>query len=336
MSQTIIVRAPETLAEGYRFDVFVEDEPYTITVPPGGVVKDEEFEVPYHPTRMYDSDSDDEHASYASRTLAMQSSSRSNDENLEKEDNQHQEKELKNTQAEDETEKEPSKRGQTSKSGGQGSRRHMSRKTSSKTNKKKLKKNTKSSSTLSLPKSDSIGAPYGIWRYPLLACCDVLTQATFWMACCCTPVFVAQLLTRLGLDWNGNTPESSEHAAQTFNRIVLSYVAVLMIGLWIPVLGQTLWFVYMICLLVGVGRKLRQSVRERYRIKAWTEQKQCPAVCIPLEDGLCQCLCGPCSLIQMGRHTHNDKEYPGMCCTTTGLEFDAPGIEECSDLEKQM
>ena len=33
--------------------------------------------------------------------------------------------------------------------------------------------------------------------------------------------------------------------------------------------------------------------------------------------------CGCCSLIQMARHTHNDKEYPGYACTTTGLEVGA-------------
>ena len=50
---------------------------------------------------------------------------------------------------------------------------------------------------------DSLGAPFGRWRYPLCACCDVVTQATFWMALCCTPVFIAQLLPRLKLNWKG-------------------------------------------------------------------------------------------------------------------------------------
>jgi hypothetical protein len=28
----------------------------------------------------------------------------------------------------------------------------------------------------------------------------------------------------------------------------------------------------------------------------------------------------------MTRHTHDDKEFPGYCCTTTGLEMNAPDI----------
>jgi hypothetical protein len=45
-----------------------------------------------------------------------------------------------------------------------------------------------------------------------------------------------------------------------------------------------------------------------------------------VEDGICMFLCGCCSAIQMARHTHDDKEYPGHGCTTTGLGVDAPEI----------
>ena len=64
---TIRVQAPATLAEGYKFDVMVDDEPFTITIPPGGVVEGQEFDVPYY---RNDQDDDDE-----SRTLAAVSSS---------------------------------------------------------------------------------------------------------------------------------------------------------------------------------------------------------------------------------------------------------------------
>ena len=50
---------------------------------------------------------------------------------------------------------------------------------------------------------DRHGAPFGKFRTSLCSCCDVLTQATFWMALFCFPVLLAQVLTRTRLQWNG-------------------------------------------------------------------------------------------------------------------------------------
>lgn len=243
----IRVVAPATLEEDYTFDVLIEGKTYTVTVPKGGVVENEEFEIP-HPSYC---DSDD----------------------YEEEDEDDDEKEegmtMKPTQSEEEEEQ-----------------------------------------------VDELGAPLRRWRYSLCACCDVVTQATFWMGFCCTPVLVAQLLTRLGLSWKGRI-DNREEVSLSFNKIVLSFIAVLILGN-IPVVGCFFVVVYCIGVMLWTGRNLRATMRKRYKIPT-----NLPA---RIDDCVCMLFCGCCSVIQMARHTHNDKDYPGSCCTTTGLDLDAPQI----------
>ena len=163
---------------------------------------------------------------------------------------------------------------------------------------------------------DTVGAPKGRWRNHLCACCDVLTQATFWMSFCCVPVLIAQLLTRLGLSWKGHKA-SPEEASLTFNRIVLSFIGVLVVGN-LPAVGFVASGLYTLGLLVWTGRNLRRTMRRRYNIP--------PSLHESVDDCMCMVCCGCCSAIQMARHTHDDKEYPGSCCTTTGLDLDAPHL----------
>ena len=163
---------------------------------------------------------------------------------------------------------------------------------------------------------DNLGAPQGKWRNHLCACCDVMTQATFWMSFCCVPVLVAQLLTRLGLSWKG-TQASPEEASLTFNRIVMSFIGVLVVGNF-PAIGFVSSMLYTMGLLVWTGRNLRRNMRRRYNIP--------PSLHERVDDFLCMLCCGCCSAVQMARHTHDDKEYPGSCCTSTGLDLEAPHI----------
>lgn len=167
------------------------------------------------------------------------------------------------------------------------------------------------------PEMDELGAPYGHWRYNVCWCCDVVTQATFWMAFCCTPIAVAQLLTRLRLNSRGFVDTESE-LSLSFNKIVISFIAVLVLGN-IPVVGIFLIGIYGFGVMVLIGRRIRKNMRERYRIPPSLGYE-------PVDDCVCMCFCGWCSLIQMARHTHNDKEWPGSCCTVTGLDLEAPKI----------
>lgn len=251
--ETIRVISPETLAEGYVFDVSLGGKIVSVTVPPGGVQKGEAFEF----TLPQDIQSIDN----AANPMEV-------------------------------TDKTNASDGPTDLSA----------------------KPTSSSDEES--QYDSIGAPTGRWRTHLCACCDVITQGTFWMSFCCAPVLIAQLLTRLGLDWKG-TRASPEEASLAFNRIVVAFIAVLIFGNF-PAIGFMSSFLFTMGLMLWTGRNLRRTMRRRYNIPPTLPER--------IDDFCCMLWCSCCSTIQMARHTHDDKEYPGACCTTTGLELDAPVI----------
>ncbi len=168
---------------------------------------------------------------------------------------------------------------------------------------------------------EATGAPIGRWRTSLCSCCDVVTQSTFWMSVCCTPVIIAQLITRMGLKWNGRSGASKEQVSLSFNRIILSMLIVL--ALWkIPLVGDFVMLIFYIFVVVHIGSQVRHHMRQKYKI-----QPKLPTRCGKrMEDCCCMLFCCCCSTIQMARHTHDDKDYPGHGCTTTGLGINAPLI----------
>eukprot|EP00934_Nitzschia_sp_Nitz4_P008749 Nitzschia sp. Nitz4//scaffold109_size72162//33335//34168//NITZ4_005846-RA/size72162-processed-gene-0.42-mRNA-1//-1//CDS//3329532763//8739//frame0 len=257
----IRVIAPATLAEGYTFDVLVDDESFTVHVPKGGVKEGQEFEVPYY-SNQYEDDGDN----YDEVTEDPTKIQVNGTATMDSEDT--------NNQADAQT------------------------------------------------TFDSVtGAPNTRWRTSLCSCCDVVTQATFWMGMCFTPVLIAQLLTRLGLTWDGK-PGTPEQTALSFNRILFGMIFAL--ALWkIPLVGGFSLLGYYLWIVVGVGASVRGHMRRRYNIPP-TLPNRCFNAGTHLDDRCCMLFCGCCSTIQMARHTHDDKEYPGHGCTTTGLGLDAP------------
>ena len=167
---------------------------------------------------------------------------------------------------------------------------------------------------------DDNGTPIGGWRTRLCSCCDVLTQSTFWMGFCCTPILMAQLITRLRLTWNGREG-SREETSLSYNRIVLGLVFTMTV-LWVPIMGILCLVIFYLVVIVYIGSQVRGYMRQKYKIPSTL-----PTRCGDRVDDVCLMLCcGCCSSIQMARHTHDDKDYPGHGCTTTGLEVDAPEI----------
>lgn len=291
-NKTIRVIAPATLAEGYTFDVDVAGQAVRVTVPAGGVEKGEEFEFPM-PAIFGSSKGGIKQSAKnaASKNKTTGKKARSRKEHVEHDDDD-----------DDDIEEGPDSNKETPDSPNLDSKPTAS----------------SSSNSDDDTQHDSLGAPMGKWRHHLCGCCDVLTQATFWMAFCCAPVLIAQLLTRLGLNWKGNKASTAEEASFSFNRIVMSFIAVLVVGN-IPVIGYLATFIFTVGLLAWTGRNLRRTVRQRYQIPASVVHEK-------VDDCLCMVCCGCCATIQMARHTHDDKEYPGSCCTTTGLDMDAPHI----------
>mmetsp|Transcript_13528 Transcript_13528/g.19960 ORF Transcript_13528/g.19960 Transcript_13528/m.19960 type:complete len:289 (+) Transcript_13528:79-945(+) len=255
--EMIRVIAPAALDEGYSFEAMVDNEPFVVVVPPGGVKEGQEFEVPY-PALEKDREDDE--------PLDTPLSTKSDD-----------------------TDEVP---------------------------------------VQSYSYEDDQGVPTERWRTSLFSCCDVVTQATFWTAWMCYPILLAQILTRLKLTWKARDGAPAEETSLTFNRIIITYCFVLgSLGI-LPIVsygilfGATLFFLY-------IGILLRHTMRKKYKIpriaccQGSKVEKRCHPYC---EDTCCMVFCGCCSVIQMSRHTHNDKEYPGACCTTNGLIYGSPEI----------
>lgn len=254
---TIRVIAPATLKEGYTFDVLVDNEPFRVKVPRGGVKEGQEFEV------LYDREEQEELMTAPLRSMSY-------------------------TEEEGEDE-ESGKRGEDD--------------------------------TDAIWYDQATGAPIGKWRHPLCRCCDVVTQSTFWMGWCCTPILIAQLITRFQLTWDGRKSPSPQEASLSFNRVVITFMIAL--GIWkVPLLGELILFFVWIFFVVRVGSRVRAMMRRKYKLPSTLPTQFGNRI----EDGCCMTFCGCCAIIQMARHTHDDKEFPGHGCTTTGLSIDAPQI----------
>lgn len=358
----ISVIAPATLEEGYTIDVMYNDETHTVDIPPGGVQEGEEFETMIDPKRKYQdqyssrsilqmdqlAEEDEEDIPRRSSPYSRGNSPYSRSDQSQQEEQRRQSQRSGNAEQQtdfkllssakiyddgseytldshDKT-KEIEATGTFpahSLSGDDDDEETMMEKTHIQ-NQNFIDEDNKADDAGGENKDtvwyDNEGIPHGTWRTRLCSCCDVLTQSTFWMGFFCTPVLMAQLVTRLGLTWNGREGPP-EQTYLSYNRIVLGLVFV-MSTYWIPFLGSVCVFIYYLLVIVYIGSHVRGYMRQRYQIPSTL-----PTRCGPRIDDFCMMLCcGCCSSIQMVRHTHDDKDYPGHACTTTGLEFGAPSI----------
>jgi Cys-rich protein (TIGR01571 family) len=287
----IRVIAPATLEEGYTFDVLVDDEPYTVQVPLGGVKEGQEFEVEYNPNQEY------QYHRGTSYRKNMERLAEGDDEDGVYVDDEESDIKVKPTRT---MSREESQDEQDIQS------RQMDEEATERDSKTTW--------------FDRNGAPIGAWRTSLCSCCNVFTQSTWWMGFICTPILVAQIIDRMKLTWTGR-PGTKEETALSYNRILLSMIFVLAF-FWVPVLGWILVFGFYAIVVVLIGSNVRAYMRQKYKIPA-----RLPFRCGQYIDDLFFMLfCGCCSTIQMARHTHDDKDYPGHGCTTTGLGPDAPEI----------
>ena len=393
----IRVIAPATLQEGYEFDVLVDEEPYTVRVPRGGIQEGEVFETEYDPKQVYNygttatttADYDQQQPQRSSNTTRMEqlveeeedegttttiteqqqqqqrtsyqgsnsdnsfggrSSRNSSHRYQQQQQQQHQKKMTTLSSArlyddvsvytENDNEDIPSSylekadtypaqslSGDDDDNGKykkneqvvviEGGGNDDNTNANNGTNNSKNKNHNKNDSVIWY---DDNGTPIGGWRTRLYSCCDVLTQSTFWMGFFCPCIQIAQLITRLNLTWNGQEG-APELTSLSYNRLILALIFT-MATLIVPVMGGLCLMVYYVVVVVSIGSHVRRYMRHKYKIPATLPTRYGDRI-----DDYCMMLCcSCCSSIQMARHTHDDKEYPGHGCTTTGLEFDAPEI----------
>ena len=126
---------------------------------------------------------------------------------------------------------------------------------------------------------------------------------------------MAQLMTRLGLDWCGNYNPAA--GPNTFAAVVILfclYYATSLLG--IGIISAPIMAVYAIVIFT----KTPDELRRRYRIPS--EICHC---CMGMGEDCCMTTCFPCcSSIQMARQTHNEYRYPYQFDTPTGLPVNTP------------
>ena len=160
--------------------------------------------------------------------------------------------------------------------------------------------------------SSSTTAVQGRWKDSLCNCCKyTCLHASFLNACCCPQLLMAQVLTRMGMNYRGDFAPEWE-AKLSFRRmlwIVVFYYALSAILAPGPVLTKSglvvpdtpVWQTMLYRLLTTafslytlmVLMKLRAAVRAKYHIPVtrWVHQ---PAV----EDCCCSFWCGCCTVAQ--------------------------------------
>eukprot|EP00545_Synedropsis_sp_CCMP1620_P001124 CAMPEP_0119015798 /NCGR_PEP_ID=MMETSP1176-20130426/11641_1 /TAXON_ID=265551 /ORGANISM="Synedropsis recta cf, Strain CCMP1620" /LENGTH=295 /DNA_ID=CAMNT_0006969119 /DNA_START=92 /DNA_END=979 /DNA_ORIENTATION=+ len=186
----------------------------------------------------------------------------------------------------------------------------------------------------------------GAWKDGLCSC--------FRHGCChphlclsifCTPIALAQVMTRQRLNWMG-TPGSVKQVASTFKIMVGIFVLYVIISQVLNIMFTSLYPQYQgfdadnyettqamwesaptgaiiihyieeimelcFCVYIVIATcRARRSVREQYEIPEHS--------CSGCEDCCCAFWCQCCVTMQMMRHTADYDTYPGSCCTDTGL-----------------
>mmetsp|Transcript_26516 Transcript_26516/g.57478 ORF Transcript_26516/g.57478 Transcript_26516/m.57478 type:complete len:273 (-) Transcript_26516:127-945(-) len=165
-------------------------------------------------------------------------------------------------------------------------------------------------------------------------------------ACFCPQLLMAQVATRMKLDWLGRSagPESEEYR-NTFCKVATLVVFYYLIRtalapfkpdvdfdeegnvvededgpdvpLWVQIVDNAVGTAFGLYTLI-VMIKVRRSIREKYSIQ--------PQRCGACEDCCAVFWCGCCTVAQMARHTADYNERRAVCCSSTGLP-DTPELQ---------
>uniref|UniRef100_A0A7S1D7B1 Uncharacterized protein n=1 Tax=Cyclophora tenuis TaxID=216820 RepID=A0A7S1D7B1_CYCTE len=179
----------------------------------------------------------------------------------------------------------------------------------------------------------------GEWKDGLCECCKYsCCHPSFMNAWCCPQILMAQVLTRLRMNWLGDAAPESQWK-QTFCRIVILVVLFIIIttitappppkynngvayypgyAMWkdityhVVTVAFGLYYLIVLC-------KTRRAVREKYDIPP---DKRCG----DCEDFCCAFWCACCTVAQVARQTADYDQRRAVCCSDTGLPADTPVI----------
>jgi Cys-rich protein (TIGR01571 family) len=196
--------------------------------------------------------------------------------------------------------------------------------------------------------------PTGKWRDGLCDCFATgICHPMLWLACCCKPLAIGQVVTRMGLSATGKVIPQDRRAAYTSAFKVIACLFILYLAVdhtlsyvimpynadmngtydadgaavppnyenvpawaWVALgIQYAVEIAFSVYLLVVLIRT-RSFVRQRYSIP-----EQCCSGC---EDCCCSFWLPCCTTLQIARHTADYDTYHAACCTETGLPHNAP------------
>jgi Cys-rich protein (TIGR01571 family) len=206
---------------------------------------------------------------------------------------------------------------------------------------------------LSGRETEGFSIPVGRWRDGLCDCFQLgICHPQFWMAWCCFPIALGQVMTRLNLNWLGNSMEEHPSSWPAFKVLLISciiwlsldYAFSLFIVVSVPggseeyyyyddqylssgvhsspysilsAIRQVMAYAYGLFLLILMIR-VRSLVRSKYSIPEQT--------CTGCEDCCCSFWCHCCVVAQMARHVNDYQHNHASCCSDTGLNKSVPHI----------
>jgi Cys-rich protein (TIGR01571 family) len=196
--------------------------------------------------------------------------------------------------------------------------------------------------------------PFGHWRDKLFDCFRFgFFHSVVCMACWCSPLLVAQVMTRMGLNIFGQPEDTmslksfsitEKHTQTVFYKvsvILLLHFALIETALSVAVMSQIhardegsiekvpTWAYMLLAFramcrstlllyVLTISARTRRYIKERYGI---SESK---VVAYGMDDTLVSLFCNSCSIAQMARHTADYEKYDALCCSRTGLSKYAP------------
>lgn len=176
---------------------------------------------------------------------------------------------------------------------------------------------------LTVPFKGGSAASRSGWKDDIFACTRYgIFHPSLILACCCRPVLLGQVMTRLKLDWKGNPGGEWKDTFRIMCYVFGAYciLNLLFTPTYVDGAGgvveeqnpfmQFIAFLFFI-FLVYVISKVRKAVRERDQI---AEEQ-----CVGCEDVACACCCACCTISQMARQTTDYDVTEGHYFTTDGL-----------------
>lgn len=178
------------------------------------------------------------------------------------------------------------------------------------------------------------------WKDALCGCFNYgICHPSLWNAMFCPLILMAQVATRMELNWLGSPVEDDawRHTFKTVFSIVVVYYVIswilkpfqpdfdydektgemVQIGpdapLWVTIIYHTVGASFALYSLI-VMVKVRREVRKRYEIEA-----DCGCCDGGVEDCCCVFFCNCCAVAQMARHTADYNQKRAVCCTSNGL-----------------